>query len=739
MKKSFSLIELLISLIIISLILAAFSPLITKKLKASDITVGSFGNNGAVGVKRNVTKQDCERLNAVYIPAAMNDGVKPVCVTKYNVGDNEGSGGVPIAGDVQKLAVGQTCTDIGNCCWKGQTSPSGSCSDDGNYSGCNRTMCNWRAANTSCNSYAPSGTMPGMWRLPKIEEMDGWESNINSLNHNKGKDGLMLCDEALSGEAYVRCWGLTNGCPGAFANSCYAFDIWAFNEAGTGYHLVKGMYVGALRTRQLDSTYAMSARCVLDSIYDTVATGNGGLQSADNVLDSQADCDRLGAGLLFIPKETTGTKNMCVMKYNIGDTGVENWVGVQRCTAGGSCTVENSNKENVTKEELTPTCWQGQTAEIGKCNNSFGGYSGCSRTVCNWTGAAKMCENYRLGTYGWRLPTYQELDGIANDENKYSNPLLSSKGLMFCNYDTASTTAPICKCNSSSCTNAYNHMCGPRSIWSSTETNSKADVKLLAGGWSKYSYHFGFALSARCVLDEDAFKNGFTNYVMPSEPTPSEPQVETREPTGQPDCDPYNAIYIEKAKNGGKTAVCAMTYNIGDVYTNPEVRVVNVGTTCLGKYCCWQGHTASTVSGKCTDDGNYSGCSRTLCNWDASNLSCNTYAPDGIKGLWRLPNIKELDAWANNINELNHNKGTNGLMLCDHDPSASGSALCFFLEDGCPKAAANNCNPSYVWSSTEESSDVYYFRYLMGGVFHPNRYSRTHAFSARCVTDKIPL
>ncbi len=39
--KAFSLIELLISLIIISLLIGAFAPIITKKLKASDVTVGS--------------------------------------------------------------------------------------------------------------------------------------------------------------------------------------------------------------------------------------------------------------------------------------------------------------------------------------------------------------------------------------------------------------------------------------------------------------------------------------------------------------------------------------------------------------------------------------------------------------------------------------------------------------------------------------------------------------------------
>ena len=47
--KGFSLVELMISLITISLISAAFAPIITKKLSSMGITVGSFGGNGGGG------------------------------------------------------------------------------------------------------------------------------------------------------------------------------------------------------------------------------------------------------------------------------------------------------------------------------------------------------------------------------------------------------------------------------------------------------------------------------------------------------------------------------------------------------------------------------------------------------------------------------------------------------------------------------------------------------------------
>ena len=47
--KGFSLVELMISLITISLISAAFAPIITKKLSTMGVTVGSFGGNGGGG------------------------------------------------------------------------------------------------------------------------------------------------------------------------------------------------------------------------------------------------------------------------------------------------------------------------------------------------------------------------------------------------------------------------------------------------------------------------------------------------------------------------------------------------------------------------------------------------------------------------------------------------------------------------------------------------------------------
>ena len=98
----------------------------------------------------------------------------------------------------------------------------------------------------------------------------------------------------------------------------------------------------------------------------------------------------------------------------------------------------------------------------------------------------------------------------------------------------------------------------------------------------------------------------------------------TGAPTSQADCEPFG-VYVTAAQNGGK-AVCVSKYNPangGDGKATPKSNVsgvtnVNVGTSCSGGNCCWNGATSTT----CQSSGNgftYSGCNRTVCQWNAAN------------------------------------------------------------------------------------------------------------------------
>ena len=222
--RAFSLIELMISLVTISLITAAMAPVITKKLSTGTITVGSFGGSGGgiIPASCNITncyecgadgkckkcyedlgyslqengycmkteeqqdddgddgvpsKEKCEALGALFIPASKNgENGKNLCVSKMNPPDLE----IINTSYFQVAVVPADSTSTSSkVCWKGFTVYGGDhCSSlaNGSYSGCTRTVCNWEAANEICKNWAPGNSKKGSWRLPTLEELEGWKT-----------------------------------------------------------------------------------------------------------------------------------------------------------------------------------------------------------------------------------------------------------------------------------------------------------------------------------------------------------------------------------------------------------------------------------------------------------------------------------------------------------------------------------------------------------------------------------
>ena len=175
-SKAFSLIELMISLIVISLVAAAFAPVITKKLSSSSIFAGSIGggfskscsnisedcalcagdtclsckNKCDEGEILNVSDCSCKVDTSYYVKI---DGL---LVTKYNMGDHNfkqipSSAGVSV---VNVANTSETCSSSSQkCCWQGETSRTSCDGLNGRYSGCKRTVCNWAAANEFFENY----------------------------------------------------------------------------------------------------------------------------------------------------------------------------------------------------------------------------------------------------------------------------------------------------------------------------------------------------------------------------------------------------------------------------------------------------------------------------------------------------------------------------------------------------------------------------------------------------------
>ena len=229
----------------------------------------SWGSSGGSG-GAPTSQADCDPFNALFIPAEYNgSGGKNTCVTKYNVGDTYGPN---IAGSVTIVMTGGRYCSLSECCWEGTTSQE--CTEiwhTSGYSGCNRTVCNWNAANASCQSWAPNGTSAGDWRLPTQNEMKGWANNIEKVSNFLGSDGLQLCDDSMGVETF-KCDSASTDCEGAYTGLCNPSSVWSS----------PGSYFFDLRNGSFNGPYsyfdrgAFSARCVMEKATGKVAALSGG-------------------------------------------------------------------------------------------------------------------------------------------------------------------------------------------------------------------------------------------------------------------------------------------------------------------------------------------------------------------------------------------------------------------------------------------------------------------------------
>ena len=176
-----------------------------------------------------------------------------LCITRKNMGD---SVNLPIASGVNIKQINQSCSPSSSnkCCWQGNTSGSG-CdnANGGGYSGCNRTVCDWWAADYICKNFHAGNYT---WRLATKDEMSGWANN----SKGKGTNGLQLCDY-YSGYSSAYC-NKTSRCPGANGSYCYPRNVWSGSVDGSssayGYYLRWGSWLQYSSSR----TRAFSVRCV---------------------------------------------------------------------------------------------------------------------------------------------------------------------------------------------------------------------------------------------------------------------------------------------------------------------------------------------------------------------------------------------------------------------------------------------------------------------------------------------
>ena len=201
--------------------------------------------------------------------------------------------------------------------------------------------------------------------------------------------------------------------------------------------------------------------------------------------------------------------------------------------------------------------------------------------------------------------------------------------------------------------------------------------------------------------------------------------------------------------------MCVTRYNIGDIPATaedgtpgpanggraPSVKWMSTSKWCSEDkpLCCWGGKDGGGRTGQATNCGpgakDYGGCHRTLCTWHAADVSCKNLAYGGTKaGDWRLPTIEELKAWSLHIDEINTNKGNDGLLLC-HWSKGLGAWQCENTEC-CSYWGAK---PYNVWSSKIDESLGYGYNYhlVTGDFIGPNGNAYGHPNSTRCVLERI--
>ena len=789
--KGFSLVELMISLIVISLIMAAFVPVISKKLTTGSIFAGSSG--GGFGKSCSEIDEDCdlcagsiclsckktcpagETLNTTScscetkVPYSM--AVEGLYVTRFNMGDSSKTK-IPAEAGVTVVKTGETCgsaTDYSSkCCWQGETSGyCGSTNED--YSGCKRTVCNWAAANAICANYKQDGKT---WRLPTTSEMENWAT----YSKGKGNDGLMLCDR-LSGYSSARCDNSSsNSCPGSYRGSCHSLNVWSGSIGSSTnaykYFLSQGDWGKSTDYR----TSPFSVRCVSDiALNCKTYLGDGEtciacktgyylsgkeckktteVENCETYSKTENKCETCKDGYELKNGKCKSSfymavDNLYVAKYNMGDsadTAIPISAGVNVVLARMSCGSKN--------DYSTKCCWQGGTSG-SNCDAANGDYSGCNRTVCNWAAANAICANYKQGGKTWRLPMIYEMENWkAYSINKGNN------GLMLCDYHWGYSSA-YCD-NSNNCPGSPTGICYPHNVWSgSILISTDAYYYYLdSGSWRDPSITSRtFAFSVRCVSEivpncEIVSGNTCiackTGYYLSGK--------ECKKSTEVQNCATYSATEdkCKSCSSGYKLSnnkcvsdfcsgsnflkigsLCVTKYNMGDnadtaIPTSAGVTVVSVGHTCgsssnYSAKCCWQGST----SGFACDDtnGDYSGCNRTVCNWAAANAICANYTKGGKT--WYLPTISEMTYWTS----YSKGKGSDGLMLCD-SLSGNSSAYCANSKS-CPGSSNGYCYPNGVWSSSLPNYDDIYAqnRNLSNGSWGFLNNNRTDAFSVRCVAE----
>ena len=729
--KAFSLIELMISLVTMSCILAAFSPIISKKLKTSNSTISSLG------MKSQCSKisPDCKLCNSTKCLVC-----SIVCPNNHYK-DTNSCTCIPcstLTSDCTRCSSEKclSCTSgygyynsSNTCvpCEKGYYSdgtkecmpcPEGKYQDELSQSTCKETPIGNYSDSQASTSYTPC---PAGTYQNKLSQKECISCPVGQYQN---KTGQIVCKDCPEGKYQdetnsTQCKSCeANNWSEAGSDTCYVCS----DDKPCGWIGSGSESSGVCKANQFKPTG--STECVdCDVVYPHCETcgENGCVTCKQYYVLTNGQC-KLDSCPIYTVKITTGGKDLCVTQYNMGDFS-DFSINVSGVTVVATRTICSS----------IACCWQGDTTVV--CSTSNGDYSGCDRAQCNQYAAEIICDNLNYGGLSWRLPTSDELAGFNPDI--YSKGI-GNNGLMLCDYNPTDSSSAECLCAAYSACN--NRDCAPNTIWSATifnNSNNAYAYSLYKGVWSQETdIYRNSAASVRCVSEPgvatcaDKFGAGCTSCTSGSCSACTSGYILKNGKCEVPTFPDYTVL-VES--NGKKLYVTQ--YNMGDKTVFP----VNIsGVTVVGTYytecsdnaCCWYGETTRDCD---SINGDYGGCNRTVCTQYAAEIICNNLNYGGRS--WRLSTKDELAGL--NLATYSRNKGTSGLMFCDRY-SGYGSAYCgigsSYCEGAYNSSYSDGCDICYVWSSTYSGSYVYR-QELRRGYWNSWTESKRAAASVRCVSE----
>lgn len=247
------------------------------------------------------SQADCDKYKAKFLTAAQNG--TPVCVTKWNIGDIPDAPNGGVASGIKVANVRTKCT-ANLCCWNGSTAGGYCNGSQTSYSGCNRTVCTWYAADASCNTLAYNGTQAGDWRLPTVNELSKWNANYATVNKFRGDTGLRLCDSSgfNDGADYCRDHVVCQG-----GHFCTPHRVWS-----NSYYYFYALTSAVFRMySDNEPRHPASVRCVLEkagpSNISLSGGGGGGAPYISNYIIPQNIIDSAVGGKIVISSGAGGT------------------------------------------------------------------------------------------------------------------------------------------------------------------------------------------------------------------------------------------------------------------------------------------------------------------------------------------------------------------------------------------------------------------------------------------------